>query len=231
MLDWGVLVALMLLGLLVAVYPLRKRKILFFGALPAVLIFLVAGYAVWGGGPEWQRYKTALHKKAEAEQVLASFGSTDAIVERLKKRLSETPKDAKAWFLLGRVYASKGDFQEANAAYVVAHSLEPKNHEYSLHYAESVWVLHHERFDESTRQLLLGILEENPKQMDALAMLAYDAYARHLNQDAVMYWERLLELMPQASEEADKIRQAIAKVRSQGVLRDAALLEGQTESK
>ena len=171
------------------------------------------GYGTWGGWFEWQSFSVTERKKMEAKKIIQALGSTDAIIEHLKARLAETPKDAKAWFLLGRVYVSEADWKHANEAYVIAHSLEVNNHEYSLHYAESVWELHHQSFDDETRALLHDILNENAHQPDALAMLAYDAYSRHLNQDAVTYWERLLALTPTPSEDADKLRQAIAKAR------------------
>ncbi len=214
MLDWGVLVGLGGLGIVAAVYPLRRKKTKLFFFLPASAVFLVFAYGFFGGWFDWQSFQLTERKKAEAKQVVEALGSTQAIIERLKARLAETPKDAKAWFLLGRVYVSESDWQHANEAYVIAHSLEPDSHEYSLHYAQSVWELNHAQFDDKTRELLHDILNDNPNQPDALAMLAYDAYTRHLNQDAVTYWERLLVLTPTPSEDADKLRQAIAKVRS-----------------
>ncbi|MDX2345682.1 MAG: hypothetical protein QNK11_02240 [Legionella sp.] len=213
MLEWGVLIALAILGLSIGLYPLRQKKILFFALIPAVAVFLVVGYAVWGGGLAWQAFQVAEAKKREAKQVIEALGSVDVVIERLKSRLSETPKDAKAWFLLGRVYASTGDWQHAHEAYLVSHGLALNNHEYTLHYAQSVWELNHQAFDDKTRALLTQILADNPKQPDALAMLAYDAYARHLNQEAVAYWERLLALTDASTEEAGKLRQAIAKAR------------------
>ncbi|MCH9756725.1 MAG: hypothetical protein K0U37_06025 [Gammaproteobacteria bacterium] len=211
--DWGVFGILGVLALSVAVYPLRNKKRLILLLLPVSAVFLVLAYSGFGGWFEWHTFQVAQKKQAEAKQVIQALGSTTAIIERLKARLAETPKDAKAWFLLGRVYVSEGDWKHANEAYVIAHSLAPDNHEYSLHYAQSVWELNQQAFDDKTRALLEGILHVDSNQPDALAMLAYDAYTRHLNQDAVKYWERLLVLTPSPSEDADKLRQAIAKAR------------------
>jgi cytochrome c-type biogenesis protein CcmH len=216
MFDWGVLGGLLFVGLLVVLYPLRHKKALAFVLLPASAAFLLVGYLVWGHWFEWQGFKLTEKKQREAKQVIQALGSTEAIVERLRARISEMPKDAKAWFLLGRVYGSTGDWQHASEAYVMAHGLEAENHEYSLHYAQSMWELNHNAFDDKTRLLLHVILKQNPKQPDALAMLAFDAYSQHHYQDAVRHWERLLELIETSSEEAGKIRQAIAKAR-QGV--------------
>ncbi len=215
MLEWGILVGLAVLGLGVALYPLRHKKTVFGVSLPVSAAFLVLGYVLFGGGFEWHAFNVSVQKQREAKAVIESLGSMEAVIERLKKQVSDTPKDAKAWFLLGRVYASTGNWQQANLAYVTAHHLEENNTEYTLHYAQSVWELNHQAFDDKTRQLLKNILIKNPNQPDALAMLAYDAYKRHLNQDAVHYWERLLGLIDASSDEATKLRQAIAKARTE----------------
>ncbi|MDF1678589.1 MAG: tetratricopeptide repeat protein [Legionellaceae bacterium] len=212
--EWGVLIILVCVGVLVALYPLRRNKKALFTLLPATLAFLVVGYGVWGGGFEWQAYRVNLQKKREATAMLEALGTTDAVIERLKMQLAKTPKDAKAWFLLGRVYASANDWTHAHEAYTTAHALDLTNESYTLHYAESVWATNHEAFDAETRALLQALLDNNPNQPDALAMLAYDAYTRHLNQDAVHYWERLLTLIDASSTEADQLRKAIAKARS-----------------
>ncbi|MDF1646332.1 MAG: hypothetical protein P1U61_05030 [Legionellaceae bacterium] len=211
--EWGILAGVGLIGLSVALYPLRQKKWLFFLLLPIVAACLICAYCLWGGWFQWQAFQLAQQKQREAQQVIQALGSTEAIIERLKARLAETPKDAKAWFLLGRVYVSNGDWQHAYEAYTMAHGLEANNQTYTLHYAQSVWELHQQSFDDKMRELLEAILKDDPEQPDALAMLAYDAYTRHLNQKAVAYWERLLLLTPSPSEDADKIRQAIAKAR------------------
>jgi cytochrome c-type biogenesis protein CcmH len=209
MLEIAILGGVAVLAIGVLLYPLKKRKRLVFILIPAVLI----AYVTWGGWFEWQAFRIEAKKQREAKALIESLGSTEAVIERLKARVAETPKDAKAWFLLGRVYASSGQWQAAYEAYVLAHSLDVKNNEYSLHYAESVWELNHQRFDENTRGLLKAILVEHPNQPDALAMLAYDAYTTQHYQAAVTYWERLLALPDVSTETASKLRQAIVKAR------------------
>jgi cytochrome c-type biogenesis protein CcmH/NrfG len=216
MLEWGFWLGFILLGCLgigVAVYPLRRKKKLLLLVLPASAVFLIIFYILWGGSAAWQDFRLAQQKQGEAKRVIESLGSVDKVIERLKTSVSENPKDAKAWFLLGRVYASSGRLDDAKQAYEVARGLAPKMHTYTLHYAESVWALNQQSFDDKTRGLLEQILKEDPKQPDALAMLAYDAYSNKQHKKAIMYWERLLELIDPSTEEAAKIRQAIVKAR------------------
>tara|TARA_R110002126_G_scaffold273866_1_gene418565 strand:+ start:86321 stop:86983 length:663 start_codon:yes stop_codon:yes gene_type:complete len=212
--EWmlpGVLAALGLVGLGVALAPLRQSKRLIFMLVPAVVLGVVLAYGAWGGFFEWRAFHLAEAKQKQAEALVHSLGSTAAIIERFQLHLKKAPNDAKAWFLMGRVYVAEADWLHANKAFSRAHELDPHQEEFTLHYVQSVWELNRQEFDQASRELLLGIIKHNSEQPDALAMLALDAYKRHEGKLAVMYWERLLKLTPQGSEEAGKLRQAIAK--------------------
>ncbi len=214
--EWilfGVLVTLGLFGLGIALVPLRHSKQLVLILGPVLVLVFMFAYRSWGGWSAWRTFQVAQIKQQQAEALVHSLGSTKAIIERFQAYLKHDPKDAKAWFLLGRVYVAEADWPHANTAFATAHRLKPNDEEFTLHYVQSEWELHHQTFNEASRTLLLKILDKDAEQPDALAMLAFDAYARHDDQLAVMYWERLLRLAPQGSEEANKLRQAIAKAR------------------
>jgi len=214
--EWGLLGVLVVLGLVavgVAVYPLRQSKRILLIFTPVFALSVMFAYGVWGNWPLWRAFHVAEAKQKQAEKLVRSLGSTQALIERFQAHLKQAPNDAKGWFLLGRVYVAENDWAHANEAFAKAHKLDPNHDEFTLHYVQSVWELNQHVFDETARGLLLNILKKNPEQPDALAMLAFDAYAKHEDATAVMYWERLLALAPQGSEEANKLRQAIAKAR------------------
>jgi len=214
--EWGLLGVLVCLGFIalgVALVPLRASKRLALMLVPVLVLGVVFAYGAWGSWPAWRAFHVAEAKQKQAEELVHSLGSTAAIIERFQAHLKQAPNDAKAWFLLGRVYVAEADWEHANKAFATAHELDPNHEEFTLHYVQSVWELNHNAFDEPSRELLINILKNNSEQPDALAMLAFDAYTRHQDELAVMYWERLLTLAPQGSEEASKLRQAIAKAR------------------
>ncbi|MDF1683165.1 MAG: hypothetical protein P1U36_00765 [Legionellaceae bacterium] len=216
--EWivpGVLVALGVVGIGVALVPLWQSKRLILMLVPVFAVSVMLAYGAWGGFPEWRAFHVAETKQKQAEALVRSLGSTAAIIERFQSHLKKMPNDAKAWFLLGRVYVAETDWFRANKAFIRAHELEPDQEEYTLHYVQSVWELNDQAFDGASRELLLEIIKDNSEQPDALAMLAFDAYKRQENALAVMYWERLLKQGPKGSEEAGKLRQAIAKARMQ----------------
>ena len=58
------------------------------------------------------------------------------------------------------------------------------------------------------------MLLKNPKQPDALAMLAMDAYQEKHYQIAINYWQQLLIITPPNSDAAKALRKAIAKAQA-----------------
>ena len=74
-----------------------------------------------------------------------------------------------------------------------AYQLEPDNEQFTLNYVQNAWQMNQQKFTDTHRKLLAHVLEKNPNQPDALAMLAMDAYQQHDYQHAINYWQQLLE--------------------------------------
>ena len=191
-------------------------------------------YGHWGNFSAWQKHEQRVTKQREVQAILTSVGGTDALISEIKKRLDKTPASAHGWYLIGKLYLTQHDNLHAKEAFALAYELTPDDEQITLHYAQSVWDSNQQAFNPSTRALLQAVLNKNPKQPDALAMLAMDAFTRHHYKTAIRYWEQLLTLVPPQSEEAGSIRQAIAKARgiSQPKMgQDPALLLIQKDTK
>ncbi len=210
--EWWLLICflmLVMLALMVAFYPLRTSRVGIMLSAPALTILVGLAYWHWGAWPEnvkQQRIQTmmkAMHDPAE-------------LINRLKATVQQQPRSARGWYLLGRLYVSQNQWPQANDAFATAHQLEPADVQYTVNYAQNLWQLHHQQFDDKTRALLRKVLEHNANQPDALAMLAMDAYTRHDYQQAIDYWQALLKVASPQSEEAVAIRRVIAK--AQGLM-------------
>ena len=59
--------------------------------------------------------------------------------------------------------------------------------------------------------LLAPILKRDPNNVNAINLLAIDAYLQHHYQTAVSYWERLLLIFPPDSADSKAVLQMIAK--------------------
>ena len=203
-----------MIALVVLLFPFKMRKLLCFGLAPFLFSCIIVAYGAWGGWFEWLEYQNKQKQAIAAQEVFTKLGSMQQVIEKMKAHIANTPKDDKAWFLLGRVYASTSDWQGAHEAFQMARVLDKQNHQYALHYAQSVWEINQHHFDSETHELLHKLLQENPDEADAIAMLALDAFESKQYKLAVNYWEKLLSLEPSDMAVQDKIKQAIAKARA-----------------
>lgn len=195
-------------------YPLRKIKILVITLVPILAIFLTLSYSYWGAWTDLQQYNYQQEKQLRVQAMLQTIKSPIELIERLKNRLAQDPKSSRGWYLLGRLYVSQNNWLSAKKAFAKAQQLDPDNENILVNYAQTLWEINQQQFDKKIDQLFKKLLEKNPNQPDALAMLAMDAFKKQNYQVAINYWQHLLQLAPSQSEEAQVIRRAIAKAQS-----------------
>jgi cytochrome c-type biogenesis protein CcmH len=201
------------------VYPLRRRFIASLLLVPVIFLLAFSGYFYWGSFTAWQEYVQHLKTEEQAKKIMESIKSPQELINKLRAKLNDKPESAKGWYLLGRLYSSQQEYQNAVNAFAKAYQFNPNDEQYAVNYAHSVWILNHQQFTEQVRKIFNRLLKNNPNQADALAMLAMDAFVSHAYEDAISYWQRLLKLSPASSEEALAIRKAIAKAEEQIKLR------------
>jgi cytochrome c-type biogenesis protein CcmH len=212
--EWwlvSLLVVLALFASTVIVYPLRHYRIAASLVAPLMLVLVAVGYYFWGGFSPWHSYLHHNDTQELAQRMLKTIKTPQELISRLKAKLNEDPSSAKGWYLLGRLYASQNDTQHASEAFFKAHHFEPDNEQYTVNYAHSLWEINKQVFSPEILDIFHSLLQKNPNQADALAMLAMDAFMSHAYADAIDYWQRLLKLAPPQSEESLAIRKAIAK--------------------
>jgi len=224
--EWwliGLLAGISLLACGLIIYPLRRTGVARFLLIPLVFVLAFTGYFYWGGFAQWQEY---IHRQAtqqQAQEMLKSIKSPQELIEKLRAKLDNSPKSAKGWYLLGRLYTSQNDPKNAAGAFAKAYQFNSDDEQYAVNYAHSLWQLNNHQFTAQITEIFTHLLEKNPNQPDAIAMLAMDAFESHAYEDAIDYWQRLLKIAPQQSEEATAIRKAIAKAENRIKLRDKVL--------
>lgn len=214
--EWyliALLVSLTCLCAFLLLYPLRRHVVFSVLFMPVIWIFVFCGYFAFGGFGQWQQYTQQQARHAAAQQMLQSIKSPQELIDKLRAKLDDTPQSAQGWYLLGKLYLNQKDFRSASQSFGKAHKLKPANENYSVHYAHSLWSLNNQKMNPQIKSLFAVLLKNNPKQPDALAMLAMDAFDHHDNALAIRYWQRLLKLVPVQSEEAAAIREAIARAK------------------
>ncbi len=205
---------LLMIALAIVFYPLRKKKLAVAALAPIVIVIVILAYWRWGSWLDWQRYVQQESKQEQVQAILKSMNGPQEIIDKLQAQLATQPESARGWYLLGRLYASQNDWPRAQDAFAKAHQLKADDEQITINYAQSIWQLNQQKFNENSRRLFKIVLEKNANQPDALAMLAMDAFMSHDYQKAIDYWQRLLKLAPPESDDAKAIQKAIAKAQS-----------------
>lgn len=199
----------------VVVYPLRRSRALSTGLVSALILFVLAAYYHWGNFQEWSKSIHRQEAQQLAKTMLKSIKDPQELIDKLRKKLDNNPGSAKGWYLLGRLYSSQNELQNSVDALGKAHQLEAGNEQYTVNYAHALWQLNNQKFTPAILEIFETLLKNNPNQPDALAMLAMSSFINQDYEKAIGFWQRLLKLAPEQSEEAMAIRKAIAKAQSQ----------------
>lgn len=206
---WIGLLLLLSVALGLILYPLRQSRRCWLLLVPLVVAFSAVGYWYWGGWQALRDYQQQQKKQHDAQVLLRAMNGPEGIIKALQTKLQQVPDSAQGWFLLGRLYVSQQQWLKACTAFEKAHRLQPDNDHTTVQYAHSLWACNHQAFDSHIRTLLQQVLQHDPNQPDALAMLATDAFQQKAYQQAKHYWQRLLKQLPPQSDEALAIRRAI----------------------
>jgi len=195
-------------------YPVVKSSKISLMLASCLSLFLSSAsvffYIQWGNYPA---YQAQVHKKQLSKQVATfkkQYDSPEKIISIMKQRLQEHPSSAKGWYLLGKLYVSQQDYQNAQQSFEKAHHLDPSVNEYSLALIENDLILNKNNLGANHRNLLSEILKQTPNNPSALSMLAVDEYTQHHYEKAVSLWEHLLDIIGTNSEEAKTILDAIS---------------------
>lgn len=211
----GILGMLSLFALGFLLYPLRQssRTLVLFA--PLLVISLAMGYWHWGNGFQWREFLIKKEQQEKIEAVLQSIKNPQELIAKMKAQVMRHPNNFKGWYLLGRLYLSQDNYPEALDSFGKAQLLNPADEATRVNYAQTLWQINKQKCDPKIRNLFEEIVQKNPEQPDALAMLAMDSYQNGDFKRAIHYWQKLLTIAPSQSSEAQMIRRAIAKAQQQ----------------
>ncbi len=207
----AIFIVLIITALLIVAYPLSLKTAWHRISVLLFVLMVPIAYGFWGGWSEWRDHRISKQRERQVVEKLNQYKSKQELIADLKQKVIQSPKNAKGWYLLGRLYVSEGNWLEAKAAFEMAASLQPNDVSYKVNLAHTEWQLNGQSFNEVTRSLYKEVLSQDPNQPDALSMLAMDAYLSHDYKKAINYWEALLKLVPPRSEDAKTVAKAIAK--------------------
>ncbi len=191
--------------------PIDKGLI---GAIIIIIPLLAAAlYSQWGDLSGYLQWTSLKQTKVVATKILQSPGGAEKVLAKLEKAVEEHPKDAKGWYLLGRLNASLGHAQAAIKAFETANSLRPNDVKILHAYLQALFNQYHQKLPPKGKKIAEKLLRLNKSDPVPLTLLALDAYSRQNYKKAIDYWEVLLPLFSEGSESQKILLDSIAKAR------------------
>ncbi|MFT0546275.1 c-type cytochrome biogenesis protein CcmI [Allopusillimonas ginsengisoli] len=138
-----------------------------------------------------------------------------AMVDSLAARLALNPDDPAGWLMLARSYRYFDRYEDAANAFSKAVGVIRVDPLALTEYAEALARSSPNGFVGEPSALLGRALALNPKEPFALTLAGAAALERRDYDQAIAYWEQLLELLPPDSDAARAVTQSIGQARGQ----------------
>ncbi|MBU0911132.1 MAG: c-type cytochrome biogenesis protein CcmI [Gammaproteobacteria bacterium] len=170
-----------------------------------VLVGTAALYSQTGHFTELQNWQTAQQQlPAYGERALLNKGEplTEQEIElfalALRTKISKEGDDAVAWFVIGRIWLSKGMLDDAIEAFEKALALTPNRVNVLISYSQALLVASGDENLAKAALSLAKVLRQEPENPDALSMLAMVAEERGDKEQAQQAWQLLLPKLDKA---------------------------------
>jgi cytochrome c-type biogenesis protein CcmH len=143
-----------------------------------------------------------------AEQQQSNL-SIPEMVEVLKKRLSESPEDARSWYMLGKAMVVQNDYPAAVTAYQRAYDLVSDQPEIMFSLADAMAMKNNGSMLGEPSALVKRGLGFSPLDPTGLWLAGLAAEQEQDNEAAMTYWTRLLPLIKDDADSAQEVRRLI----------------------
>ncbi len=194
--------------------PLTAGIILFIGIVFGVYFFVgnVEKVTYW---QETAARLPALSARMMADQQdpMSDQEMADMILA-LRTQLQKTPDDAMGWLLLGRIALANRDIATAEGAMAKSYRLMPQDSDVILGYAQSLMLTGDEVNADTARNLLNTLVKQNHGDIQALSLLAFDAFEQGAYAKAKEAWSTMKQFLNETDPRHKMLDRSIAKVDS-----------------
>jgi len=133
----------------------------------------------------------------------------NGMVEKLARRLKDTPDDVEGWTMMARSYAALGRFKDSVDAYAHLMKLLPQNADLLADYADTLAMANNKTLQGEPEKLIKQALQLDPKNVKALALAGGASFERHDYAGAVAQWRKIMPLVAPDSEMARSVGSSI----------------------
>jgi cytochrome c-type biogenesis protein CcmH len=190
--------------------PVRSRKLGY--ALAIVLPISAFGLYFLSGNPAALMPVDAASGQANA---MAGKHDIQKMLQQLEAKVVADPKDGQSWAILGKTYAAQGRWPEAWKAYQLAADQLPDEASLLSGQAEALAVLMKGALKGEPMRLVNRALAIDPSDKKGLELAAAHAFQEKDPAQAVIYLERLSQVLPSDDPFTKEVRAALAAARQQ----------------
>ncbi len=185
---------------------------------PALTVFM---YLELGDQGIIPRLETAASQPASAENQEAA--SMEMLVQRLEERLQADPANVEGWLMLGRTYLATDQMEKGLQAIEKAYALAPQRVDVMLSYAQALSAASPTKsLAGRPTELIRAALAQEPDNQVARWLGGMIDYQGGRIDTAIVTWQKILDEMDPASDEAKNLGQMIADARREAGLSSAA---------
>ncbi|WP_025738924.1 c-type cytochrome biogenesis protein CcmI [Salinivibrio socompensis] len=196
---------------------------------PGLVVLAVVSFGLYGieGSAnqvaQWQQTAKQLPELSkrllEGEKPLTKQEMQDLTLA-LRTRLQHEPQDSTGWLLLGRIGLANRDGETAKGAMEKAYALAPSRAEIQVGLAQALLFAGDEADSARAQSLLKTVVKSDPFNLQAMSLLAYQAFEQGRYQDAIATWNAMKTLIGKDDPRNQTLDQSIA--RAQLALNSAA---------
>lgn len=177
-----------------------NRPLVKLGVLALFVVVGLSSLFYWQTG-RYNFIKQGMERFSDFQQQRAEESSSQRnahYIVSLQNQLRENPNNGSLWLELGQAYALNNEFEEALICYRNAEKVLGKKASILGAMATADYYLHKQRLSEQASVWLEQALSIDPKESASLLLKASDAFLHNRYDEAIGYWERVLESDNQA---------------------------------
>lgn len=160
-------------------------------AVALMVIVCISGYLL---SPKWLAVRDEQRRLADPLHEFADTSTPEAQLLALQKQIRTNPQDSEKWALLGEYYLWRNDYDNALLAYRQALRIRGENAEIYSALATVLYYQAGQHMTPSTREMIDKALALDASEVTALMLLASDAFMQADYKQAILQWQKVLDL-------------------------------------
>lgn len=160
-------------------------------AVALMVIVCFSGYLL---SPKWLAVRDEQRRLADPLHEFAETSTPEAQLLALQKQIRANPQDSEKWALLGEYYLWRNDYDNALLAYRQALRSRGENAEIYSALATVLYYQAGQHMTPATREMIDKALALDASEVTALMLLASDAFMQADYKQAILQWQKVLDL-------------------------------------